>query len=145
MAEAISPKVTIAASASLNVVDLSVLARSTETVPHAADGMDQRIGLLIVDLATHASDIDVDDIGRGIEVKIPHVLQQHRAGDDAAFVADQILQKLEFPRKQRNVLAATVGGARDQVDREIADPQDGILRHGLASPAERFKPRQQFD
>src|SRR5271163_761422 len=127
MTETITPKVAIAISASLNVDDVKVLSRSTETVPDAAQRMDKRIGLLAIDLATHAPDIDVNDIGGGIEMQVPDVLQQHGAGHDAAFVAHQIFQKLEFPRQQENILAAPAGRARHQVDREIADPQDGLL------------------
>ena len=78
-------------------------------------------------------------------MKIPDVLQQHCPGYDAAFVAHQILQKLEFPRKKRNVLAAPAGGPRHQVDREIADAQDGLLDDGVTAPAKRLDARQQFD
>src|SRR5882757_3319271 len=138
MTETITPKVPIAISASLNVDDVRVLARSTETVPDTANRMDQRIGLLAIDLATHAPDIDVDDIGRGIEMQIPDVLQQHRPGHDAAFVANQILQKLEFPGKQKNVLAVPAGGPRHEVDREIADTQDSLLDRDVAAPAKRL-------
>src|SRR5882757_8036039 len=106
MADTITPKVPMAISASLNVDDVSVLARSTETVPYAANRMDQRIGLLAVDLATHTSDIDIDNICRGIEMKVPDVLQQHGAGYDAAFVAHEILQKLKFPGQKSDALAA---------------------------------------
>ena len=67
------PNIPIAISACLKVDEVRVLTRSTETVPDTANGMDQRIGLLAVDLATDAPDIDVDDIGRGIEMKIPDV------------------------------------------------------------------------
>src|SRR6267143_3828218 len=114
MTDTITPKVPIAISASLKVDDVRVLARSTETVPDTANRMDQRIGLLAIDLATHAPDIDVDDIGRGIEMKIPDVLQQHCPGYDAAFVANQILEKLELPGKKKNVLATAAGGPRHQ-------------------------------
>src|SRR5450755_3698754 len=145
MADTITPKVPIAISASLNVDDVKVLARSTETVPDAAHRVDQRIGLLAVDFATHAPDIDVDDICGGIEMEIPDVLQQHRPGYDAAFVANQILQKLEFPGKKYNTLAAPAGGPRHQVDGEIADPQDGLFDDGVAAPAKRLDARQQFD
>src|ERR1700694_2587729 len=138
MADAIMPKVPIAISASLKVDDVRVLARSTETVPHTANRMDQRISLLAVDLATHASDIDIDDICRGIEMKIPDVLQQHGPGYDAALVAHQILQKLELPGQQKNVLAAPAGGPRHQVDREVADAQDGLLGNDVTAPAERL-------
>src|SRR6266849_3926506 len=98
--------VPIAISASLKVDDVSVLARSTETVPYAANCMDQRIGLQAVDFATDASDIDIDDVCRGIEMKVPDVPQQHGPGYNAAFVAREILQKLKFPGEKRDTLAA---------------------------------------
>src|SRR5256885_10701595 len=139
------PNVPIAISACLKVDDLRVLARSTETVPDTAHRVDQRIGLLAVDLAADAPDIDVDDIGRGIEMKIPDVLQQHCPGYDAALVANQILQKLKLSRKKKNFLAASAGGPRHQVDREIADAQDRLLDYGIAAPAKRLDARQQFD
>ena len=56
------PKVPIAISASLKVDDVKVLARSTETVPDTANRVDQRVGLLAVDFATDAPDIDVDNV-----------------------------------------------------------------------------------
>src|ERR1700687_5559948 len=145
MTDTITPKVPIAISASLKVDDVRVLVRSTERVPDTANRMDQGIGLLAIDLAAHAPDIDVDDICRGIEMKIPDVLQQHGPGYHPAFVANQILEKLEFPGKEKNVLAAPAGGPRHQVDREIADAQDGLFDDGVAAPAKRLDARQQFD
>src|ERR1700736_939501 len=145
MADTIRPKVPIAISARRNVEDVKVLVRSTKTVPYAANRMDQRIRLLTVDLATHAPDIDVDDIRRGIEMKVPDVLQQHGTGYDAACVANQIFQKLEFPGEQQDVVAAPAGGPRHQVDSEVTDTQYGFLDDGIAAPAERFDARQQFD
>src|SRR5580700_8555900 len=145
MTVTITPKVAIAISASLNVDDVRVLSRSTETVPDAAQRVDQRIGLLAVDLAAHTTDIDVNDVGGGIEMKVPDVLQQHGAGYDAAFVAHQIFQQLELLGQQKNVLAAPAGPPRHQVDGEITDPQDGLLDDGVAAPAERLDARQEFD
>src|SRR6266849_2385974 len=145
MADTITPKVPIAISASLNVDDVRVLARSTEAVPDTPNRVDQRIGLLAVDLATHAPDIDVDDVRRRIEMKVPDVLQQHRPGYDAAFVAHQVLQKLEFLRKKLNGLAVAAGGPRHQVNREITDAQHGLLDNGVAAPPERLDARQQLD
>jgi hypothetical protein len=69
-----APKMAIQISAHLNVDDRKVLARSTDTKPDAADGMDERIGLLPVDFSADASDIHVNDVGRGIKVEIPYVL-----------------------------------------------------------------------
>src|SRR5260370_183828 len=129
----------------LKVVDAKVLARSTETVPDTTNRMDQRIGLQAVDFATHPPDIDIDDICRGIEMKIPDVLQQHCPGYHAAFVAHQILQKLEFPRKKKNVLGGSAGGPRHQVDGEIADAQDGLFDNDITTSAKRLDACQQFD
>src|SRR5580698_9442223 len=114
MADAITPKVPIAISACLKVDELSVLVRSTETVSDAANCMDQRIGLQVVHFTTQASDINVNNICRGIEMKIPDVLQQHRPGHNAIFVPHQVFQKLEFPGKKQNLLAAAAGSPRDQ-------------------------------
>src|SRR5689334_17864785 len=127
MADAITPKVPIAISASLNVDEVSVLVRSTEAISDAANRMNQRIGLLVVDLSAQASDINIDDVGRRVEMKIPDVLQQHGAGYDAAFIAHEILQQLELPGKEVDPLAAPAGRSRDQVNRKIADAQDGLL------------------
>src|SRR5258705_13964312 len=93
------PNVPIAISACLKVDEVRVLTRSTETVPDTANRMNQRIGLLAVDLATDAPDIDVDDIGRGIEMKIPDVLQQHGAGYDAAPLRTKYFRKWNFRGK----------------------------------------------
>src|SRR5271154_6768529 len=105
MTETITPKEPMAISASLNVDDVRVLARSTEAISDAANRVDQGIGLSVVDLAADPSDIDVDDVCRWIEMQVPDVLQQHRARHDAALVARQIFQKLEFARQKLDVLA----------------------------------------
>src|SRR5262252_7148577 len=97
----------------------SLLARSTEAVSNTANRMDQRISLLAVHLAAQASDIDVNDIRRWIEMKIPDVLQQHPPRHDAVFVAHQIFQKLEFLGSKENLFAASAGRPRDRVDCEI--------------------------
>src|SRR5262245_65568583 len=106
MADTIAPKAPIAINASLNVEDVRVSARSTEAIPDAANGVDQRIGLLVVQLAADASDIDIDDVGRGIEMKVPDMLKQHGPRYHAALIAYQILEQLEFAGQQRDLLAA---------------------------------------
>src|SRR2546423_6610088 len=145
IAATIRPKIAIAISARRKVEERSVLARSTEAISDAANGVDQWIGLGIVDLAADTSDIDVDDVGRGIEMQVPDMLEQHRARDHAAFVAHEIFEQLELARQQRNLAAAATGVARDQIDREISDTQDGLLGDGLAAATERLEPRKELD
>src|SRR5260221_13161118 len=78
-------------------------------------------------------------------MKIPDVLQQHCPRYDAAFVANQILQELEFPRKKKNVVAASAGGPRYQVDRKIPDTQEGLFDNDVTASAKCLDARQQFD
>ena len=58
----------------MNVEDRKVLPRSTEAKPDAANGMDERTGLLVVDLAADTPDIHVDDVGHWIKMEIPYIL-----------------------------------------------------------------------
>src|ERR1051326_6222451 len=120
----------MASSASRRVVERSVLARSTDAKSHAADSVDERIGLMIVDLASHAPDVHVDDVGRRSEVQIPDVLEQHRPRHHLTLIAHQIFENLKFPRQQVDVAAAAVGGARYQIELELADAQHGFLDDG---------------
>src|SRR3954463_1989140 len=126
IAATISPNVAIAISARRKVEERRVLARSTETISDAADGVDQRIGLGIIDLATDAPDIDVDDVCGGIEMQIPDMLEQHRTRDDAALIADEIFEQLELPRQQRNLPAAAARAPRGQGAGEVAAPPGGL-------------------
>src|SRR5689334_21828902 len=131
-------------SANLSVDDRSALARSTDAKSDSTDRVDERVGLLTVDLAANASDIDVDDVGGRIKMQIPYMLQQHRPRNDLACVANQILEDLEFPRQQRDEALPAADGPGHQVEFEIADAQHGLLDDGGASSRERLDPRQQF-
>src|SRR5271154_6409317 len=95
-----APKIPIEISASLSVEDRKVLARSTDAESDAADGMDERVVLLIVHLAADPPDIDIDDVGGGVEMEIPHVLQQHGSGNDLTLIANQVFENLELARQQ---------------------------------------------
>ena len=99
-------------SASVNVVDRNVLARSTDAKPHAAYGVYERIGMLTVDLAANAADIDIDDVSRRVKMKIPDMLQQHRAGYDMAFVANEVFENLKLSRQKFDFSATAIHRSR---------------------------------
>src|SRR5579863_3968798 len=103
-----APKTAMLPSANLNVEDRKALARSTDAKPDAANGVDQRVSLLAVHFAADAADINVDDVGRGIEVQIPDMLQEHRPRHHVALVADQIFEHLELARQQLDFPAPAV-------------------------------------
>src|SRR5262249_36869006 len=121
-------------SACRNVDDRSVLARSTDTISNSAHGMDQGIGLLTINLAANATKIDVDDIGCGIEVKVPYVLQQHGARHDLALIADEIFKHLEFTRQKLDFTPRPARRPGDKIKLQIVDAQYGFLGHGIAAP-----------
>ena len=83
--------------------------------------MDERIGLLAVDLAADASDIDVNDVCRWVKMQIPYMLQQHRPRNNLALVANQLLENLEFSRQQLDFPAAAAHRPCHEVQLEIAD------------------------
>src|SRR5262249_45903607 len=139
-----TPKSPIQISARLNVDDRSVLARSTDTVANSTNRMDQRICLVTIDLAPDAPDINIDDVGIGIEVEIPDVLQQHCARHHPPFVASQIFEKLKLAWQQLDLLTAAANAARYEIHFKIADAQHRLLDDRGASPGQRVDPRQHF-
>src|SRR5262245_1665392 len=106
--------------------------------------MNERIGLLTVNLSADAPDVDVDDVGRGVEVQIPYMLQQHRPRNDLAVVANEVLENLKFARQQLDFPATAGRRSRDEVELEVADAEHRFLDDGRAAPGERLDPRQQL-
>jgi hypothetical protein len=47
---------------------------STDAKSYAANGVYQWIGMVVVDLAAYAADINVDDVGGRVKIEIPDVL-----------------------------------------------------------------------
>src|ERR1051326_6394407 len=122
-----APNAAIHSRASLKVVERSVLARSPDTIANTPDGVDQRIAMRAVDLATEAPDINIDDVSRRIEMQVPYVLQQHCAGHDVPGVANHVFEQLEFARQQLDSPPAPCGRPIDEIQLQIANPQHGFL------------------
>ncbi|KAG1545100.1 hypothetical protein G6F50_013789 [Rhizopus delemar] len=84
----------------------------------------------------------VDEVGARVEVVAPHFLEQHHPGQHLPGVAHQVLQQLELGRQQAQAAPATVGGARQQVQLQVADPQHGLVAGRLlAATQQHFHPR----
>ena len=131
-------------STGCSVADLLVKLRSTDAKPDAADRMKQRIGVLIVYLASEAPDIDIDDVGRRIEMNIPYMLEKHGARHDPAFVSSQIFEELEFAGKELDFAPVPADRPSDEIDFEIANAQHRLPHYGGAPPGESLDPCQQF-
>jgi hypothetical protein len=120
------------------------LVRSTDTKPDTSYSVDERVRLLIVDLAADAPDIDVGDIGRGLEMQISYMLRQHCPRNDVALISSQIFENLKFPRQQINVPTGAAHGSLQKVELEITDLQHRFLDDRGAATGQGFHARQQF-
>ena len=60
-------------------------------------------------------DINVDDIGEGIEVIIPDMLRDHRASQYLTLVAKEIFEEAVFLAGQFNLLTISLYFMADQV------------------------------
>ena len=63
-----------------------------EAVPHPTHGLDDAVA----ELAAQVADVDVDDVGAGVEVVAPHVGEQLLAGQHLAGVAQEGLGQGEL-------------------------------------------------
>src|SRR5436305_11323811 len=88
---------------------------STDHVSGPADRLQHRLVETLVDLGSEPRDMDVDDVGLRVEMIVPDILEQHRAGDDVAGIAHQIFKQLEFARLERDRLAGAADGAGQEV------------------------------
>ena len=72
--------------------------------------------LPMIDLVAQIIDVDVDDIGAAVEIKVPDMLGDHRARDGLSGVSHQIIQQRVFFRGQRDLPAPARGrgGGRDR-------------------------------
>src|SRR5262245_66012898 len=97
--------------------------------------MDKWVELSVIHFAADTPNIDIDDVGCGIEVEIPNVLQQHSPRNHPSLVANQILKQLEFARKKDDIPATSAGRSRYQIQFEIPVTQDHFLNSRLAATA----------
>ncbi len=75
---------------------LSVLAVSADLVAYAANGSNQRAVVSGIHFAAKIVDVHIHDVGHGVEIKFPHLLDYGSAGNGLALVAHQKFEQSEF-------------------------------------------------
>jgi hypothetical protein len=87
--------------------------------------------------------VDIDDIGLGIEMVVPHLLQQHGPGHDLTAVTHEVLEQAELPGLQLDLSPGAPDPARQQVHLQIRDLQSRLGRLSVTSsnqgPEARFE------
>src|SRR3569623_705272 len=86
-----------------------------DQITRAAHRMDHVAAEPRVELRAQPADMRLDDVGLGVEMEIPHPLEQHGARDDASGNAHQILEQGEFARLQLDALPGAAHLALEQV------------------------------
>ena len=86
----------------------------------AAHGVQQRPGEAFIDLLPQPAHMHVDDVGLRVEVIVPDILEQHRAGHHLTGVAHEEFEQAELARQEFDLLArraarcAREGPSRDR-------------------------------
>jgi hypothetical protein len=60
--------------------------------------MQKRLGETFIDFRAQTRDVDVDYVGLRVEMVVPHVFQQHGAGNHLAGMLHEVFQQPEFAR-----------------------------------------------
>ena len=69
-----------------------MLLRCAQYIADSAYGVNHRLLESLVDLLAQSADMDIDHVGLGIEMIVPHSLQEHRARNNVSRVAHQVLE-----------------------------------------------------
>src|ERR1700682_6740648 len=98
--------------------------RLADRIAGTWDRLDQRIREALVHFFAQPVDMHVDDVAARLEIIVPSGLQQHRARDDLAGVADQLFQQEEFAALKADQPSRPRHCPADRVELKVAYPQD---------------------
>ena len=116
---------------------------SFKNITCAAFRVNKLNGETFVHFRPQTVDINLDQIGKNIEIFVPDMFGNFGASDDFAFFTRQIFEQRVFFGRQRNFASAAPDGLRRRVNFQIFD--DNFRRANFAaSPQQSAKPRQQF-
>src|SRR5882724_6100759 len=118
--------------------------RRMQAISGPVDRLDQLLIERPIDLGSQAADVSLDDVGLGVEMKIPYALEQHRTGDDLLGISHEELEQTKFTRQQFDRLAAPCHLASDQIHLEIGHLKNGLFAAEWWATEERIDSRRQF-
>src|SRR5258708_7617711 len=98
----------------------------TERVADTADGVDEPGLALGLELAPEIRHVDLQGVGAGAEIVAPHLLEDPRAGEDDARVADEQLQEPELGAGELQLALAAAHLHRLQGEHQLAHLQDPL-------------------
>src|SRR5471030_238703 len=96
-------------------------------IPRASHGPNQWDVAGRVDFLAQAANVDVDQVGAGVEVIAPYLFENHHPRENLSGVAHQEFQQLVLGGQQGQQLTIAAGFVADQVQLKVRDPQRGGL------------------
>jgi hypothetical protein len=106
--------------------------------------MQKRLGETFIDFRAQARDMYVNDVGLWVEMVVPHVFQQHCAGDHLSSMLHQIFQQPKFTWLQRDFLVSTTHLVGQAVEFEITNPKHSVLGPADTAARKRFDSGEQL-
>src|SRR4030081_40779 len=106
------------ASVQRNVVVRAKSGRRTENETHAAYIVNHRRLMRLVHLAPQPPHMNVDEIGLGNELVVPHLFKQHGARQHLLFATHHAFEQTKFARHQIDNTVPALCGALDEIELE---------------------------
>src|SRR4030042_812002 len=91
-----------------------------EYIPHPSDGMNKLLRGVHIYLAAQVVDIDIDDVGHGVKVVVPHVFRNHGPRHHPIGMAHEIFEQGIFFGREIDLLAASAHRMGDGVQDQIS-------------------------
>jgi hypothetical protein len=114
-----------------------------ESVARSAHSLGHRRASPAAGLVAQVADVDVDDVGAGVEVVVPDGGEDLLAAEDVTRVAHEVLQQGELAAGELHGLVVASDAARAQVHLQVA----GLYRRRawlIGAPGERSHAGRQF-
>src|SRR5262245_50574769 len=120
-----------------------ILLVGLQYVSTAANRLNELLAATSVDLVAQIVHVHIDDVRKCVKILVPHMLGDHRSGEDAARVPHQIFEQRIFLEGQVDPLSSPGYFTGRRVEDEIIDLEYARALSG-SSAEEGSNPRQQF-
>jgi hypothetical protein len=92
-----------------------------ENIADSTKGFDERRLAFTIDFTPKAVDMNIDNVGIGVDAHAPNFIENHGAGDDATWIAAEIFKEGELLRREIEGLTVAKSLATKQVHLKIED------------------------
>src|ERR1700704_2786121 len=121
-----------------------VLGRRANDIAGSPDCMDEFLFGSAVEFCAQPADVSFHNLRLRIEMKVPHVLQQHRPRHYTAGIAHQVFKQLKLTGLQSNILVTAPNPPRNEIHLEVCHPQHGLYVPQWRPAGQGVQPRHEL-